>query len=112
MDSTNNLLKRRLNQLEAVMRNLKKLMSIKFASKDYLTTSEIAKMFNVSQWSIYEAIKTDPTFPFNNLGPKKNYRINPKEYKKWSQEKSHSTRIRNAKLLSFEELLGGSNAKS
>lgn len=112
MGGDQSLLKRHVNHLGFIMSNLKKLMAIKMVPKEYLTVIQIAKMFNVSQWSIYEDIRTDPTFPFLNLGPKKNYRINPKEYKKWSKGKSKSTKLQIAKIKSIEELLGGSNAKS
>lgn len=111
MEASKTPLKRHLNHLGVIMSNLKKLVAIKMAPKEYLTPTKVAKMFNVSQWSIYEAIRTDPTFPFLNLGPKKNYRINPKEYKKWSEGKSKSTKLQIAKIKSVEELLGGPNAR-
>jgi hypothetical protein len=55
---------------------------------NYLKVLEIAKLFGISPSCIYESIRIDPTFPYINLGPRKNYRINPDHFEKWLHKQS------------------------
>ncbi len=48
-----------------------------------LTVSEVVARYPLTRWAIYQAIKSDPVFPFINIGPVKNYRINEPKLKIW-----------------------------
>ena len=48
-----------------------------------MTIKELTRAFNVSTWTVYKAIKNDRTFPIINVGPKKNYRILPSDFRNW-----------------------------
>ncbi len=52
-----------------------------------MTIKELSRAFNVSNWTIYKAIKRDQTFPILNVGPKKNYRILPSDFRSWLAKK-------------------------
>lgn len=52
-----------------------------------VTIKEIVRQFNISRYCVYEAIKNDPTFPAINVGPNKNYRIDPVDFKLWLQRR-------------------------
>ena len=43
---------------------------------EMLKVSEVVAKYPLTLWAVYEAIKSDPIFPFLNIGPVKNYRIN------------------------------------
>jgi hypothetical protein len=48
-----------------------------------LTVSEAINKYQLTQWAVYENIKTEPTFPVINLGPRKNYRLYEGGLKNW-----------------------------
>lgn len=91
---------------------MNKVITVRVVPNEFFTVTKIAKMYNVSPWSIYEAIKTDASFPFHNVGPKKNYRINPVEFRSWLKKKSQLTQYKLANFKTAEELLKGHHAKS
>ncbi|OFZ18976.1 MAG: hypothetical protein A2X94_13590 [Bdellovibrionales bacterium GWB1_55_8] len=72
---------------------------------ELLPIKAIAERFSVSEWSLYEAIRTDPTFPVINLGPKKNYRIDPRQYGLWLREKSRRAQLKQTRIPTAAELL-------
>lgn len=70
---------------------------------DLCTVAQIIKDFKVSRYVVYTAIKTDPTFPVLNLGPKKNFRIDPFMFRRWLARKRPS--IEDKQIPTGEELL-------
>jgi hypothetical protein len=38
---------------------------------EMLTVSEVVARYPLTRWAIYQAIKSDPVFPFINIGPLK-----------------------------------------
>lgn len=92
------------------MSNLKALLKVKLPKQsEWLRVSQITERYNVSSWSIYEAIRVDSMFPVKNLG-KKNYRINPKEFEKWLCQKSKGKRY--AYIPTAEECLGANDERN
>lgn len=66
---------------------------------------EVAKMYGISQWLIYHHIKSDPTFPYVNVGIKKRLLIRPEDFDKWLLERSHRQMLKDHNLPSASELL-------
>ncbi len=50
---------------------------------EMLKVSEVVAKYPLTRWAIYQAIKNDPVFPFINIEPVKNYRINEPKLKIW-----------------------------
>lgn len=71
------------------------------SEKQYLTVKELCEIYSASRWAIYEAIRTDSTFPYINLG-KKNYRVHKEGFESWLARQSRQHYIPTA-----EELLKG-----
>ena len=72
--------------------------------KDYVTVKEICEAYQVSDWTIYQAIHNDPTFPFVNLG-KKNYRIHAQKFEEWLLNRTQKQKVQQLKLPTADEML-------
>jgi hypothetical protein len=48
-----------------------------------LPVSTIIRDYGLSRYMIYNTIKNDPSFPALNVGPKKNFRIDPNRFVEW-----------------------------
>lgn len=55
--------------------------------KKYLTVQEALKLMNISEWSIYNLIHRDPTFPYVNIGVKKKYLIDASKLSQWIENR-------------------------
>ncbi len=64
-------------------------------------------MYGISQWLIYHHIKTDPTFPYVNVGIKKKLLIELKSFDEWLLARSKRQILENFNLPTAEELLEG-----
>lgn len=72
---------------------------------ELLPISQIVQQCNLSKYAIYELIRSDPTFPAINIGPKKNYRIQPTLLEEWFKQKSRDERNFRFNIPSTSELL-------
>ena len=52
-----------------------------------LPVAELCREHKISKYTIYTLIKTDPTFPAINIGPKKNYRIQMDLFRSWLEQR-------------------------
>ncbi len=52
-----------------------------------LSVREITRVYRLTKYTIYTLIKTDPTFPCINIGPRKNYRIPSDRFNAWLEQK-------------------------
>lgn len=71
----------------------------------YLNVKEVAAMYGISIWTIYELIKTDSSFPYRNIGIKKKFVVNPDEFETWMTERTKKERQKEMHVPSAEELL-------
>ena len=71
----------------------------------FLSIKEIADRYGVSDWTIYRFIKTEPTFPYLNVGLKKKFVINEDSYLRWVEERTKRERGRIFHIPSADELL-------
>ena len=79
----------------------------KVSEKRFYTIKEVSKMYGISQWLIYHHIKTDPTFPYVNVGIKKKLLIELKSFDEWLFARSKKQVLENFNLPTAEELLEG-----
>jgi predicted DNA-binding transcriptional regulator AlpA len=56
---------------------------------DFLTVKETAQMMRVSDWSIYNMIKSDPKFPALNIGVKKKFVVDRVRLNEWLKNRSN-----------------------
>lgn len=61
----------------------------KNSQNQYLTIKEAAQMMRLSEWSIYNMIKTDKMFPCLNVGVKKKFVIDRARLTKWLQARAN-----------------------
>ncbi len=59
----------------------------KVVVKKYLTVREALKFMNISEWSIYNLIHRDPTFPYINIGVTKKYVIDASLLNQWLENR-------------------------
>ena len=62
-------------------------------------------MFNISDWTLYQFIKSDPTFPYFNVGMKKKFVIEPDSLKVWMQMRTRKHRDTQFEVKSADALL-------
>jgi len=58
------------------------------AEREYLTVKEVANMLRVSDWTIYNIIKTDKSFPCLNIGLKKKFVIESSKLNEWLSKRT------------------------
>jgi predicted DNA-binding transcriptional regulator AlpA len=58
------------------------------AERDYLTVKEVADMLRVSDWTIYNIIKTDRSFPYLNIDLKKKLVIENAKLSDWLSKRT------------------------
>ncbi|MCY4644257.1 MAG: helix-turn-helix domain-containing protein [Bacteriovoracales bacterium] len=78
--------------------------------KRFYSVKEVAALYGISQWAIYQKIKSDPTFPHTNVGEKKRFLIGLKEFERWMQSVRNKTARQTHLIPSGEELLGKGDA--
>jgi predicted DNA-binding transcriptional regulator AlpA len=78
--------------------------------KTFLSIKEIASRYGVSDWTIYRFIKTDPTFPYLNVGLKKKFIVNENSFRIWMEERTKRERGQIFRVLSGSELLSRKEA--
>ena len=57
--------------------------------KKYLSVKEIAFMYSMSIRVLYNLIKTDPNFPYVNMGVKKKLMIDHEAFETWRESSSY-----------------------
>lgn len=69
-----------------------------------LSVSEVSRSFSLSKYTIYCLIKSDPTFPAVNIGPKKNYRIQMDLFKNWLEQRLKERHYLDFKVPTADQL--------
>lgn len=73
--------------------------------KRFYSIKEVSNMFGISQWLIYAHIKSDPTFPYVNVGLKKKLLIDITKFDEWILKRSKTEVEQNFNLPTAQELL-------
>ena len=55
--------------------------------KRFWSVREVAQLYGLSLWMIYQHINSDPTFPFVNIGHKKRFLIDLKGFERWIRKR-------------------------
>jgi hypothetical protein len=71
----------------------------------FVSIKEIASRYRVSDWTLYRFIKTDPTFPYLNVGLKKKFVIDEGAFRIWMEQRTRRERSRHFRIPSGEDLL-------
>jgi excisionase family DNA binding protein len=69
-----------------------------------LSVNEVSRSYNLSKYTIYCLIKSDPTFPAVNIGPKKNYRIQADLFKTWLEQRLKERQYYDFKVPTADQL--------
>lgn len=78
----------------------------KILQKKFYSIKEVSKMYGISQWLIYHHIKSDPTFPYVNVGVKKRLLIDPGKLEEWLTNRTKVQTHEAHNLPTINELLG------
>lgn len=71
----------------------------------YVGITELAGYYGVSKSSIYDLIKSDPSFPFKNVGLKKRYVVNVDEFEHWLANRTTKEKAETFKIPTGADLL-------
>ena len=74
-------------------------------NKKFYSIKEVSQMYGIGQWLIYQHIKTDPTFPYVNVGIKKKLLIDLKGFEQWLLGRSKKNNNEKHHLLNANELM-------
>ncbi len=77
------------------------------SSQNFITVKEAAKILMMSKWSVYQLIKTDPHFPYSNVGIKKKLLIDKTKLESWSLKRTFEEKAKNNFIPSANDLLLG-----
>ena len=73
-------------------------------SSQLVSIREIKEAYRLSYYTLYGLIKSDPTFPCINIGPKKNYRNQRDLFAHWLKERLKERHHATFQIPSAEEL--------
>lgn len=71
----------------------------------YLSVKEASIRFGISAWTIYELIKTDPSFPYRNIGLRRKFVIVADEFDAWLKERTRREKSLEMRIPTADELL-------
>ena len=66
---------------------------------------ELAARYGISRSTVYELIRSDPTFPYRNVGMKKRLLIDVAEFEVWLDARMKREKERAFNLSTVKELL-------
>lgn len=72
--------------------------------KKYLSVKEIASMYRMSMRVIYNLIKTDPNFPYVNMGVKKKLMIDHEAFETWLMRRTYQEQKNQFRIPDLMEL--------
>lgn len=70
-----------------------------------LSVRKVATMYGLSKTSLYELIKSDPSFPYKNVGVKKRLMIEGEKFELWLSKRTELERNERFNIPSMDELL-------
>jgi predicted DNA-binding transcriptional regulator AlpA len=71
----------------------------------FVPIKEIARRYGISGWTLYRFIKTDPSFPYLNVGLRKKFVIRESSFLSWMEERTKRERGKIFHIPSGNELL-------
>lgn len=80
--------------------------SLSIRPKGYVGIAALARYLGISKSSIYDLIKSDPTFPYKNVGLKKKYVVDIDESEQWLSARTKKQKDEAFKIPTGAELLG------
>ena len=86
---------------------MKTARQLRLVSEGYVSVKELAARYGVSTSTLYELIRTDPTFPCRNVGAKKRFVIDEAEYEVWLTERDRKQKDKTFNLQTADKLLRG-----
>ncbi len=69
-----------------------------------LSVNQVSRHYSLSKYTIYNLIKSDPTFPAVNIGPRKNYRIQSDLFKIWLDQRLKERHYYDFKVPTADQL--------
>lgn len=84
---------------------LTKIQNIHRPTGRYRSVKDVSKVYGISIWTIYELIKSDPHFPYRNIGLKKKLVVDVEAMEAWLTERTKRDRQIEMQVPSAEELL-------
>jgi predicted DNA-binding transcriptional regulator AlpA len=72
--------------------------------KKYLSIKEIASMYSMSIRVLYNIIKTDPSFPYVNMGVKKKLMIDHEAFETWLMRRTYQEQKNQFRIPDLMEL--------
>lgn len=74
--------------------------------KIWITTTEAAKLLGVSPTTIFEFIRTEPKFPYRNVGVHKKIQVHRYKMMGFIEERTRREKEKNMPFMSSQELMG------
>ena len=71
----------------------------------FISVKALVARYDISKSTVYEHIKTDPSFPVENVGVKKKFMIDPIKFEKWLTDRTNRERHQALKIPTADQLL-------
>jgi predicted DNA-binding transcriptional regulator AlpA len=75
------------------------------ASSRFVTIKELSRLYGLKMGSIYAFIKTEPNFPYVNVGIKKRFLIDVIEFESWLMERTKKQKREHFAIPSAVDLI-------
>lgn len=69
---------------------MQKISNLRLTPSLLVSIKTLSQQYGVSKSSLYELIKTDPTFPCENVGLKKKFMIDAAKFEAWLEARSEN----------------------
>ena len=96
---------KKADSMRPLAKNIMAAMPQTKTQKKFYSIKEVSKMYGIGQWLLYHHIKTDPAFPYVNVGVKKRLFIEPKLFEQWLRERGQKNHNNQYDLPSANELM-------
>lgn len=84
---------------------MEQVTQLKLVPSGFVGVRIIASRYGISKSTLYDLIRSDPNFPYVNVGLKKKIMINAVEFDSWLQSRTKEQKAAHFKLPTADELL-------
>ena len=79
---------------------------LRLVPKGVATVKELSVQYGISKSTLYEMIKSDPRFPYKNVGVRKKFMIDVAKFESWLEDRTEKQKCEHFGLSMATELLG------
>jgi excisionase family DNA binding protein len=84
---------------------MRSITRLTLVPKEYVSVKELAQRSGISKSTVYEWIRSDPSFPYRNVGLKKKLMIHSAKFESWIEQRTEKEKNEHFGLSTGNDLL-------